>query len=273
MRETVYSSTSELRRPAAFLAGAFSDLKAALPAGWHLFRKNVRARYRRSWLGYAWLLLPALATTSVCVLVTGQKVVHVGPTTLPYPLHVLAGMILWQVFAETLGMPLQQLAGARPMVTRSRVPHEALFLAGLLDVFLNCAVRLLLLLAALPLFGVALHATLILVPIGIVALVLLGLALGMIVAPAGLLYDDVGRGLTLLLSLWFFLTPIAYPRSANAWLRLNPVTPLLDTTRGWVAGAAIGDGFVAVIAVAAAIAMFGWLNYRLARPHVIARLG
>jgi lipopolysaccharide transport system permease protein len=54
-------------------------------------------------------------------------------------------------------------------------------------------------------------------------------------SPLGALYQDVGRGLTVLVSVWFFLTPVVYPvptEGTLSWLvRLNPVTPLLVTTR------------------------------------------
>jgi lipopolysaccharide transport system permease protein len=277
MSETVYTSHSEWSRPAQFLGDAGRDLRRSLGVAWTLFMANLQARHRRSWLGALWLLLPTLGTTLVWVYVQSRGLVSVAPTGVPYPVYVLAGTILWQLFVDALNAPLQQLALGRQMITRSRVPHEALILAGVLEVLLNCAVRLLVLAPVLVFFHIPMRATLLLVPLGIAALALLGLTLGLFAAPAGMLYDDVGRGLALVTGFWFFLTPIVYAAPSWGELRFNPVTPLLDTARAWLtsgAGApAVGNGFAAVTLLTLPLLLAAWLFHRLARPHVVARLG
>jgi lipopolysaccharide transport system permease protein len=273
MREIVYSAAPELRRPAAFLAAAASDLRAAFPIGWRLFRSNLRVNYRRSWLGYLWLLLPALGTAALAAFIQARRIVSVGGTELPYPLFVLCGIVLWQLFAEALNAPLQQLRAGRQLITRSRVPHEALVLAGLWEVLLNALIRLLLLGGALAYFGMPPTPTMLLIPAGVAVLALLGLASGLLIAPVGLLYDDVGRSLTLLLGFGLFLTPVIYPIPAGSPLRFNPVAPAIDTARHWITGGSAAPGFWAVGAGAAVLLVTAWLFYRLARPHFVARLG
>jgi lipopolysaccharide transport system permease protein len=105
------------------------------------------------------------------------------------------------------------------------------------------------------------------------ALVLLGFVIGLLAAPWGLIYDDVRQGLLVLTGFWFFLTPIVYPASDSGWLRLNPVTPLLETSRSWIVAPAASTGFFIVTAGAFLMLVGAWLLYRLARPHAMARLG
>ncbi len=273
MAETIFSARPDLADPAGFAARARRDLRRALPVGWRLFRANLRSRHRRSLLGYVWLLLPAAAATLICVYLQSRRIFSVGPTELPYAVHVLAGLVLWQVFVDALNSPLQQLWAGRTIITRSRVPHEAVLVGGLLDVLLSALVRLLVLGAVLAAFGVMPAASALLLPLGMLALALLGFAFGLAAAPLGLLYDDVRHGLALLAGFWFFLTPILYPAPAAGLLRLNPVTPLLDTSRGWILSGAAGAGFFLVTAAAAVLLVVAWLGYRLATPHVVARLG
>ncbi|HEX9954790.1 MAG TPA: ABC transporter permease [Allosphingosinicella sp.] len=273
MGEIVYSAAPELRSPGRFCRAAAADLRAGLPIGWRLFRSNLRVRYRRSWFGYVWLLLPALGTAAIAAFVQSQRIVGLGETELPYPAFVLAGMILWQVFVEALNAPLQQLQAGRQLLTRSQVPHEALILAGLFELMLNAAVRLIVLAAALAVLGVAFHATLLLVPLAALSLALLGLAVGLAVAPLGMLYDDVSRAMTLGLGFAFFLTPILYPIAAGSPLRFNPLAPALENARQWIAGDGAAPGFFLVTAASAALLVLAWLFYRLARPHFISRLG
>lgn len=269
----VYSSASELCDPTRFVRDAAADLRRSFVPAWHLFRSNLRVRYRRSWLGYLWLLLPSIATTMVWVYVQSRRIVDVAPTHVPYPLYVLAGIILWQVFVDAFNAPLQQLTGARQLITRSRVPHEALILAGTYEVLLNCAVRLLVLIPLLAVWRAPVGAGALLVPIGVGALLLFGLALGLFAAPFGMLYDDVGRAMTLLTGLLFFLTPVIYSTPPAGIVRLNPITPLLDTTRAWLTSGQVRTGFLTVSSVALIGVVIGLLFERLTRPHIVARLG
>ena len=273
MSEVSYAARADLADPARFARAALHDVGRSLPVAWRLFRANLRTRHRQSLLGYLWLVIPALATAALGVYLQKRNIVDVGSTDLPYGLHVFSGMVLWQVLVEALTSPLQQLSAGRQLITRSRVPHEALILSGAVDVLFNAAVRVGVLLVAVAVSGTALGVSALLVPVGVVALAVLGLALGLLVAPLGLLYDDVSRGLLLLTGFWFFLTPIVYPAPTSGLLQLNPVTPLLDATRTSLTsfpdnGAALLVAGVAVLGLIAA-----WLFGRLARPHVVARLG
>ncbi|MDQ3814335.1 MAG: ABC transporter permease [Armatimonadota bacterium] len=278
MAEVVYSADSQLRSPGHFAFNIWSDLRVSPPIAWRLFLHNLRATYRQSWLGYCWLLLPPLATTATWVYLHTANIFNVGPTNVPYPVYVLTGTLLWQVFAEALHAPLQQLSAARNILTKSRMPHEALLLAGLVEVLFNFAVRLVVLLPVLIWFKVHWSWTVLLAPFGVMSLLLLGFTIGLLLTPVGLLYQDVSRGLSLLVGFWFFLTPVIYPppvgRPASLLGTLNPVTPLLMTTRQWLTLGTLAPapGFILIFGLSLFWLIIAWVCYRLARPHLVARL-
>ena len=283
MEQVVYSADSQLRSLNRFALSAWSDLRLSPPVAWRLFLRNLQASYRQSWLGYFWLLLPPVATTAMWVYLQSKNILNVR-TSLPYPVFVLSGTLLWQVFADALHSPLQQLSSARNILTKSRIPHEALLLAGLIEVLFNFAVRLVVLLPVFIYFKSQWNmtlpgASLLLAPLGVVALILLGFAIGLLLTPLGLLYQDVARGLNLVVMFWFFLTPVIYPppASGSAWslLSLNPVAALLDATRKWLTSgpASVPRDFVFVVTLAIPTLLIAWFFQRLARPHVVARLG
>lgn len=278
MEEVVYSADSQLRYPGRFARSLWSDLRVSPPVAWRLFLHSLRAGYRQSWLGYFWLLLPPLATAATWVYLNAANILRVSPTNVPYPVYVLAGTLLWQVFAESLLSPLQQLSSARKILTKSRTPHEALLLAGLVEVLFNFVVRLAMLLPVFIWFGTPWNLSLLLVPLGVLSLLVAGFTIGLALTPLGLLYQDVSRGLTLTIGFWFFLTPVIYPLPANRvgslLGTLNPVTPLLVTTREWLTlgTPATARGFMPVVGLSLLCLGAAWLQYRLARPHLIARL-
>ena len=273
MPDTVYNARPALHAPRAFLRDAAGDLHQAIPLARHLFSGDLRARHRRAWLGYAWLLLPPLAGVGLCVLIQSKRIVDVPATELPYPLFVLSGVVLWQIFTEALLSPVGQLSGARRMLRGQRVPHEAFILAGVLDLALNAAVRLALLGVALLLFAAPVWSW-VLVPVAAVVLAALGLALGLFATPLGLLYDDVRRGLQLLASFGLFVSPVLYPVPAAGAFALNPARVPLDMVRAWlVSPVPASTAFLLTAVLAGAGLALAWLFYRLARPHVLARQG
>jgi lipopolysaccharide transport system permease protein len=116
-----------------------------------------------------------------------------------------------------------------------------------------------------------------LVPFAALPLALLGLALGVAVAPLGLLYGDVDRTIPLVTGVWFFLTPVVYPSPASGVIRLNPVTSPLDVARQWLTtGSGDLGGEAGLVALECALVLpiltVTLLFLRLARPHLAARL-
>ena len=273
MEETLYSARRGLAEPGRFLAAAAADLRASLFVGWHFFLADLRARNRHSVLGWLWLVIPAAAAAFLCAWLRSSRVIEVGATDLPFALHVLTGFLLWQVFLDALNAPLNRLLAARQLISRTRIPHEAVLLGGAFAVGLNALVRLAILLVALPAFGLPLGPSLFLLPLAMVALAVLGFFFGLLVAPWGLLAGDVRQGLLLVAAFWFFLTPIFYPAPGSGPLLLNPVTPLIEAGRSWLLSPAVHPAFVAVAGASLLGLVMVWLVYRLVRPHVVARLG
>lgn len=275
---TVYSSASALRKPGQFVRSAISDLRSAVEPGRHLFLKNLRGRHRQSFLGYAWLLLPPLAVALVWTGLNRSGIITVSETKVPYPLYVLIGMMFWSAFVEALKCPLTDLKNARDLFGKVRMPHEAVLLAGLGTVFFNFMVRASLVAVAFLFYARMPGWTVFLTPLALLSVVCLGLAIGLWLAPVGLLYDDVSRAVDIFLGFGFLITPIVYP-VPKTWpvsliSELNPLVPLLLTGRRWLQGVDLppAPGFFAVSIVSLLALLVGWFFYRLAKPHLVSRI-
>jgi len=121
--------------------------------------------------------------------------------------------------------------------------------------------------------------SLLLAPLGILALIGFGMMIGLLLTPLSLLYGDVQKMLTMIISLWFFVTPVIYPSPIEGWAalvtRLNPVTSLLVTTRQLLTGGELTQivPFMAVTAATVVLSFFSWVLFRLAMPYLIERVG
>lgn len=278
MKETIYTASSQLSTPKLFFRETIDDLKATREIGWRLFLRNLRSQYRQSWLGYLWLIFPPLATALIWVFLTKTKILNINDTEIPYPVYVLTGTFLWQTFVETLNCPLQQLSSSKAMLTKVKFPHEALILAGLGGVLFNLAIRIVALFVFLLWFKITLSANFLFAPIGIFSLIIFALAIGLLLTPIGLLYNDVVNSLNIFTTIWFFLTPIVYPTPKEgklaSILSYNPLTSLIVTTRNSLTMRNEGfeNGFILTTGIVILVFIIGWIIYRVARPHLIVRL-
>ncbi len=275
----VYTPDSPLRHPGRLLRSMFKDLLASRELSWRLFLRDFRAQYRQSLLGYAWVFIPPLASALPFAFLNSQGIVKVGATPIPYAAFAMVGTVIWQVFVDALNSPLKTITVARAMLTRINFPKEAILLAGLANVGLSLLIRLLLLAAIFAVYGIVPPATIVLFPLGLVGLALFGLMLGVLITPLGLLYKDVQQGLPVITMFLMLLTPVVYPTPksgfAGWFAALNPLTPLVNTTRDWltVGAAPQAVAFFVTSAIAAVLLLVFWTAYRVTLPHLIARMG
>ncbi|HEY7219842.1 MAG TPA: ABC transporter permease [Candidatus Binatia bacterium] len=245
---------------------------------WRLLVRNISSRYRHTLLGYVWAFVPPIMTAGVFVFLQKAGYFSVGQIQVPYAVFVLAGLILWQTFAEAVHAPLRLVQQSHAILTKVNFPREALVLAGVGEVLVASLIRLALLIVALLWFRIDLPWTAIWFPFGVLTLVGMGIAIGLLITPVAILYHDVSQALPLVLYLWMFLTPVIYPVTAT-WpgsllVLLNPVSPVLDTTREWLFSGSPQylSGFFAICGLTAVALLAGWLLYRLALPILIERM-
>jgi lipopolysaccharide transport system permease protein len=274
----VYTPESQLTNPARLFRQMLRDVAACRELAWRLFVRNISSRYRHTFFGYVWAFLPPIMTAGVFVFLQKSGYFIVGQTAVPYAIFVLAGLILWQAFADAVHAPLRLVQQSHSILTKVNFPRESLILAGVGEVLFASLIRLALLILALWWFGVRVPWTAIWFPFGVLALIGMGIALGLLITPVAILYHDVGQGLPFVLYLWMFLTPVVYPAPAT-WpgsllVVLNPVSPVLDTTRDWLfsGSAHYLSGFFAVCGLTVFGLLAGWLLYRLALPILIERM-
>ncbi|MDX9751371.1 MAG: ABC transporter permease [Flavobacteriales bacterium] len=274
----VHTPRSAVRSPGALVRAMAADLRAARPLAWRLAVRDIRAQYRQSYLGYLWAFILPLANTVVWIMLNSSGVVRLQDTGIPYPAYVFTGTMVWQLLVEAVQSPLQEVGAARSYLTKLRFPREALILSGVLKQLFNMAIKLVILVPAVMLLGVMPDWHLLLAPVALLAVIITGLALGLLIAPVGMLYTDVARVVPLFAQFFMYVTPVVFAMPAAGTMarifELNPATPLVLTARAWLTGDAspMLMPFLAVTAGAVVLLFFGLLLYRLALPVLIERL-
>ena len=277
--EVIYTPESLLRHPVQLFRLMWRDLLASRELAWRLMVRDISAQYRQSFLGFAWAFLPPIVMAAGFTLAGEAKIFNVGATDLPYPAYVMFSTALWQTFVEALNGPVQAVIVAKPMLARVNFPREAIILAKVGEVLFNFAIKLILIVGLFIWFRIPVSWTVILAFVALIHLIMLGTLIGMLLSPLGVLYQDVSKGLTMVTGFWLFLTPVVYPMPSGEGLfgllvKLNPVTPLLVTTRELATVGFISNpvGFWVVSIITIFGLMVTWIAFRLAMPYAIERV-
>ncbi|NJR16309.1 MAG: ABC transporter permease [Calothrix sp. CSU_2_0] len=276
--ERTYIPDSSLRYPIKLFQQMLHDLLASRELAWRLMVRDINSQYRQSLLGITWAFLPPIIMAIAFTLANQASIIQVGKTDLPYPVYVMFSTVLWQTFVEALNAPLQALIQAKPLLAKVNFPHEALILAKLGEIIFNFGIKIVLIIGLFFCFQISVSWTVILAPVAILHLIFLGLFLGILLAPFGLLYQDVSRALNLITGFWLFLTPVVYqvPKTGSFryLVKVNPVTPLLITAREMATNTQLSQP--TEFWVVSVITFFGliltWIFFRIAMPFVIERI-
>ncbi|GAX34307.1 ABC transporter permease [Nodularia sp. NIES-3585] len=274
----IYTSESRIRHPLQLFREMGRDLLASRELAWRLLVRDISAQYRQSLFGVLWAFLPPIITAGGLLVARNAGAVNIGDTDIPYPAYVMFSMALWQTFVESLNSPIAAVNTAKPMLAKINFPKEAIILAKLGEVFFNFGIKLILILGLFIWFQIPVTWNLLLAPVALIHLVILGTGIGLLLAPIGALYGDIAKAIPLIVSPWLLLTPVIYPTPKEGLfatiVNLNPVTPLLVTTRDLATSGLVTNpaGFWVVSGLAFGLLLVAWVWYRLAIPFVVERM-
>jgi len=275
----VYSPEPLLGHPLTLIKNIASDLNAGRELAWRLFIRDLSAQYRQTFFGYIWAFLPPLVAALTFIYLNSQGIVNIQTGGIAYPAFAMMGTLLWQVFVDAIISPIQSLTNAKPMLTKINFPREAILMGGLYMVVFNFLIRLLLIAAVMIWWRIPVDSGVLMFPLAMAGLLLCGFAIGLLLTPISGLYGDISRGVPIVAGFWMLLTPVVYPARTEGLAGLlatwNPVSPLIITAREALTAQSFSllPAFGIVIACAFLTVLFGLLGFRLAMPHLIARMG
>ncbi|MBF0162929.1 MAG: ABC transporter permease [Magnetococcales bacterium] len=278
LEETLYTSDFNVIHPVAILRSVLRNFWKSRELAWLLIVRETKQRYRQSRFGLLWILITPLFSTLIFALLLHKKILNIETTDIPYPIYVMLGTMLWQIFSESITTPLKSFNSFVPIMIKINMYREAPILSGLVQVLFLMAMQLVLTGMLLAFFH-GISPSILLVPLLILPLILFGTAIGILLVPLGILYKDVGEGTNVLLRIGFLVTPIAYP-APQEWpwsllMTLNPVVPLLQGCRDWMAKGVMSDPFAYGMASGGALLllMIALIFYHITIPVVLERLG
>jgi ABC-type polysaccharide/polyol phosphate export permease len=210
----------------------------------NLAQRELKARYKRSILGWAWSLVNPAATLATYALVFGtlfkQEPELAGNGHLRnFAMFLFAGLLMWNFFSAVVNGSMASLVAAGPLLKKVYFPAECAPAANMLVAMSQAAIESGILLAILAIAGNT-SWTMLLVPVLIALIGIFAFGIGLMLSVANVYFRDVAYLVAVLMNLLFYATPIVYqfsyvqnnaPHWAQTLVRCNPIHRFVEAMR------------------------------------------
>jgi lipopolysaccharide transport system permease protein len=198
-----------------------------------LVLRDIRVRYKRSVLGFAWTLANPLLYLVVFYFVFKLALQINIPR---FGAFAFTGLIVWNWFQSSLAQSGAAIVGNRELVRSPGFPADILPLVTVTSNLVNLLVALAVLIVYQVLAGTGISVQILYLPLLLALQFFLILCLAYIVAGVNVVFRDLGHLVVVLLQLMFFMTPIFYdagmiPEEYRGLYGLNPMVHFVEAYR------------------------------------------
>jgi ABC-type polysaccharide/polyol phosphate export permease len=238
----------------------------------YLVARELKVRYRRSSIGFAWTMLQPLLTMLVLHLVF-SSIFRFNVDN--YAVYALAGILFWNFFSQSITTSMNSLRHNAALLTKLPIPKFVFPLSTVLAGLVN------LLLALVPLFlilivtGHPLRPALLFLPIAILIATSFTFGAGLLLSPLAAFFSDIVELVMVLLTLAMYLTPVFYPMEIIPdhlrWVvRFNPLRSILEVFRDPIYYGKVPplSHLAVAIGITVAVLMIGAVSFRRSSDRI-----
>jgi lipopolysaccharide transport system permease protein len=205
---------------------------------WVLFMlmlRDIKLRYKQTFLGVIWVVLQPLMTAILFNFVFG-KWLHVSSNGVPYMLFAFCGLIPWLIFSQSVQRASASLVNETQLVQKVYFPRLFLPIAGTLGVVLDYIFALLTLAALMVMYDYSLSWKAFLFPVATLLIFTFSTAFNILLSALSAHYRDFKHIVPFFLQFWMYASPLAYSLSSipEKWqwvFSLNPLTGAIELFR------------------------------------------
>lgn len=243
---------------------------------YYLVWRDVKARYKQTFLGASWAILRPLLLMVVFAAIFGGLAGIDSGSDIPYPLFLYAGLIPWTYFNSVLTAGSTSLLNNSALITKAYFPRLYAPLAAVTAALVDLVLSLTVLFGLFAWFNRAPSWHIVFLPLFVLLALLTALGIALWLSGLAVRHRDVGFALPFVGQIWMFLTPVIYPVSLVPeqfrWLlALNPMTAVVDGTRWSLLGQPPPSMAVlsASAGLTAALVFFGLFFFRRTERTIV----
>ncbi|HZQ08685.1 MAG TPA: ABC transporter permease [Anaerolineae bacterium] len=210
----------------------------------NLTLRDLKVRYRNSLLGFLWAWGNPIMMTLVFTLVFQV----IAPNAIAnYPLFILIGWLVWGFTTASITDGIGSIVGNSTLVKKIWFPRQVLPASAVLANAVNFLLALPLVAALIVFYHIEIQPALLLYfPIIFICQLALVMGIAFFLSAANVYFRDTGVITGVLLTAWFFLSPVFYsvPQLTTNYSRLvyylNPMASIIEAYRNILYGSTDG---------------------------------
>jgi lipopolysaccharide transport system permease protein len=251
------SATTRIEPPRGLFDLRLREVWAYRELLYFLVWRDVKVRYKQTFIGIAWVVLQPLMTMGVFTLFFG-RLAKLPSDGLPYPVFYFAALVPWTYFSTALQSCTSVVVENQNVITKVYFPRLILPLSAVVSGLVDLAIGFVVLLLVTGIYGIRPTFAALWLPILLLLAVLTALGVGLWMAALNALYRDVRYVIPFLIQFWMFASPVAYPSTLVPprwrWLYgLNPMAGVIDGFRWAITGRGHAPGLLLLASATAVV--------------------
>ena len=219
--------------------------------------RDLKVRYKQTFLGIGWAVLQPFMTMVVFSIFFGE-LAKVPSDGLPYPIFSFTALLPWTLFSKALQGASRSLVASAHMITKVYFPRIILPLSSVLAGVVDFVIAFVVLLGMMFYYGIFPTVNVWALPLFLMLALVTAVGVGLWLSALNVLYRDIGYILPFLTQFWMFITPIAYPASIvpERWhilYAINPMTGVVEGFRWALLGSGEAPGLILLVSSAVAV--------------------
>lgn len=196
--------------------------------------RDLKVRYKQTILGGLWAVLQPFLMMVVFTIFFG-RVLGISTDGTPKPIFYYSGLLPWTYFANAVVTSTNSIVANRGLITKVFFPRLIFpissVVSGLADFTIAFAILIVLTFA----FGLTPGLGIMLVPAFLLLAVATAFGVGLWLSALNARFRDVGYGITFIVQLWLFASPVVYSSSSvpAAWRSLYGLNPMAGVIEGF----------------------------------------
>ena len=198
-----------------------------------LVGRDFAVKYRRSYLGFMWVILNPLLT----MIVMSSVFSYIFRLQIKnYAVYLILGNIVFGCFSEATQLATQSIVGSGQMIKKVYIPKYIFPLSKVIFSFFNFLLTLIPAVIVILYYRIPFTYNYLLLPYVFLGLFLFALGVGMFLAALQVFMRDTQYLYGILLTLWTYLTPIFYSEESlspqlRTLMQFNPMFLYVNCTR------------------------------------------
>jgi len=239
----------------------------------NLVARDIKVRYKRSVLGFLWVMLNPMLMMLVLSIVFSDLF---RVTTKNFTTYLLSGIILWNFFSQSTTTSVVSFLANSNLIKKIYIPKAIFPLSVILSASVNFLFSLVPLFLIMWITHAPLSPYLYLLPVVLILVTLFSFGISLVLSTATVFFHDTIYIYDVLLLAWMYSTPIFYPDSIVAQkfrliLTLNPLYYFLSLFRGtlYLEVSQLFQKLLCASLISVSVFLIGWFVYDRYKDKVV----